>query len=99
MRKEIIEIEFVSREDRKGKDIEEDGLVGYIEYHYKQKNEKYFTKIYLIDELSRAEDLAHELGHFLQFFFEEKGIQFEHDEELAFALEDFIRKFIREKLY
>jgi len=97
---EYIKIVWVDIQSEKAqKMIDEDGVEADIGFRLKTLRGKPLTEIRIVNKTATAELLAHELGHFIQFLLEEKGFEFEHEEEISFLLEDTIKNLLRKKLY
>jgi len=97
---EYIKIVWVDIQSEKAqKMIDEDGVEADIGFRLKTLRGKPLTEIRIVNKTATAELLAHEFGHFIQFLLEEKGFEFEHEEEISFLLEDTIKNLLRKKLY
>jgi hypothetical protein len=97
---EYIRIVWVDIQSEKAqKMIDEEGVAADIGFRFKTLRGKPLTEIRIISNTAKAELLAHEFGHFIQYLLEEKGFEFEHEEEISFLLEDTIKNLLRKKLY
>jgi hypothetical protein len=93
----VVWIEACSEEGDKMLNYE--GHFADIVYRNKKLHNAPLTEIRIVKNMTTAELLAHEFGHFIQNSLMNKGFKFRHDEEVSFYLEDCMREFIRKKLY
>jgi len=96
---EYIKIVYYPGDSKEAEEMSEIGHVADIAYHCTKIKNSFVTEIRLRKEQVRLEDIAHELGHFLQFMLEEQGFRFASEEELSFVVEDAVRRYIRNLLY
>jgi len=96
---EYIKIVYYPGDSKEAEEMSEIGHVADIAYHCTKIKNSFVTEIRLRKEQVRLEDIAHELGHFLQFLSEDRGFHFPTDETLSFVVEDAIRTYIRGILY
>lgn len=97
---EYIKIVYYSSDSKEAEEMSEIGHVADIAYHCTKIKNSFVTEIRLRKEQVRLEDIAHELGHWLQFKCEEVlNMHFPTDEELSFVVEDAVRTYIRGILY
>ena len=97
---EYIKIVWINYNSDKAQNLLDDGLTGEFSFRAKTFQKKYFmSEIKVINDTQAIETIAHELGHYLQFLIEQKGIYFDNDEEVSFIIEDTIKNLLRKKLY
>jgi hypothetical protein len=93
----VVWVEACSEEGDKM--LNEEGNFADIVYRKKKLHNAPLTEIRIVNNMTTAELLAHEFGHFIQYSLTNKNIKFKHGEELSFYLEDCIKEFMRKKLY
>ena len=96
---EFIKIIYCPDDSKQANEMEEAGHVADICYKCAKIKGSPVTEIRLRKTEARIEDLAHELGHFIQYRLEEQGFKFKNNEEISFLFEDALRHYLRKILY
>ena len=96
---EFIKIIYYPDDSKQANEMEEAWHVADIGYKCAKLKGSSVTEIRFRKAEARVEDLAHELGHFMQYHLEEQGYKFKSGEEISFLFEDAVRHYLRKILY